>query len=299
MKTFRSSKRNFNFLHYIFLFLFFFSFPTYSWAQNQLNNTRTINIGMGVNPNQTNRNLNLVNENGIACAGQNQSNCQGGPFADTSDPFNLNHDCSNTSTSSSVCASSFDSQLSGGFALVDNRFGRGSPCGPNDPNGPPFPYPCHSPGTINQITPLGMDDPNTNFIQSPPTLGTSVGQPFYQFRSDTFGTLRVNHIEYGFNQSGDAGGTQVLRVFYVIDSVTDGNGNMVGNATGTFQLQITDGFAGCNVNAANLASSGTFESGMTGVITCVDRGGAPCQSTQFMPGKFAESGNFRFNNATC
>lgn len=270
---------------------------TNSWgAGNQLNTTLTINTGMGVN-NNANRNLTTNDAPGVACAGQNVGNCNGGPFADTSDPFQDNHDCSNSSTSSSVCASSFDSQLAGGFSLVDNRFGRGAPCGPNDSNGPPFPYPCHTQGSINQKVPLGLDDPNSTFSNSPPTLG-AVGQPFYQFRSDTFGTLRVNHIEYGWDQNlnsaGNGGGAaQNTKVFYVIDSTTDGNGHMVGNATGTYKLIIADGtFANCSITAGNVASSGTFESGPTGVITCLDRGGNPCQSVQFMPGKFSVSGGF-------
>lgn len=271
-------------------FSFFFYLSIDLWAAgNQINVSLTVNTGMGVN-NNANRNMSTQDNPGTACGGLQNNNCFGGPFADTSNPFSANHDCSSSGTS--VCQSSFDSQLPGGFALVDNRFGRGAPCGPNDTNGPPYPYPCHTPGSINQQIPLGSDDPNNpSFTLSPPTLG-AVGQPFYQFRSDSFGTLRVNHIEYGFNQAVDAQGTQTLKVFYVIDSTTDGNGNLVGNATGTYQMQISDGFAGCNVSAGNPSSSGTFSSGMTGVITCLDRGGNPCQSTQFMPGKFSTSGGF-------
>jgi hypothetical protein len=118
-----------------------------------------------------------------------------------------------------------------------------------------------------------------------------VGQPFYEFRSDTFGTLRVHHIEYGFDL--DVDGQQTLKVFYTVDSTTDANGQMVGNAVGTFRINISDNNLGgddCDVTFSNVSSEGRFESGMTGVITCVDRAGNVCQGSQFNPAKFSFSG---------
>lgn len=270
--------------------------PDPIWAAgNQNNRTLTINNGMGVN-NGTNRTTVTPNDNDeTACARGNQGSCNGGPFADTSDPFNLNHDCQ-TSTDD-FCSSSFDPGLPGGFTVVDNRFGRGAPCGPNDTTGPPFPYPCHTKGSINQKIPFGIDDTsNGNSITlGPPSLG-AVGQPYYQFRSDSFGTLRVHHIEYGFDLNVD-NNSQTLKIFYNIDSVTDANGKMVGNAVGTFKMTLNDNFSGfggstCSVTGSNAASEGHFESGMTGVITCVDRAGNLCQGSQFRPATFSNSSGF-------
>lgn len=278
--------------------LFFLAVPDFTWgAGNQVSKTLTVNTGMGVN-NGTNKNLSTSDNIGTACSGGNQESCgnfggQRGPYADTSDPFSTNDDCSPASFED-FCSSQFDPQLPGGFNLIDNRFGRGAPCGPNDQSGPPFPYPCQTKGSIYQIIPLGIDDPNSPSVTlAPPSLG-GVGQPFYQFRSDTFGTLRVHHIEYGFDF--DADGRQTLRIFYIIDSVTDANGQMVGNAVGTFKMIVDDNNLGgtdCDITTANVASEGRFESGMTGVITCVDRGGNVCQSSQFNPGKFSFSGGAR------
>lgn len=272
--------------------LFFLAVPDFTWgAGNQVSKTLTINTGMGVN-NNGNRNLSTSDNAGTACAGGNTGSCDGGPFADTSDPFNINDDCSPGSFDD-FCSSQFDPQLPGGFNLIDNRFGRGAPCGPNDQSGPPFPYPCQTKGSVNQIIPLGIDDPNSpSIILAPPSLG-GVGQPFYQFRSDTFGTLRVHHIEYGFDL--DLVGTdQTLKVFYTIDSTTDANGQMVGNAVGTYKIQLNESFSGfggssCSVTASSNQSEGRFESGMTGVITCVDRAGNLCQGSQFDPGKFSRT----------
>lgn len=274
----------------LFILSWFWVIPFSAWGGgNQINTTLTVNTGMGIN-NNANKNLTTNNNVGTECAGKGQAGCEGGPFADTSNPFNSNHDCSNNATTSSDCSSSFDPQLPGGFALVDNRFGRGAPCGPNDTNGPPFPYPCHTRGSINQQVPLGIDDPNVPYIiQRLPSLG-GVGQPFYQFRSDTFGALRVNHIEYGFDQVVEADKTQTLRIFFTVDSTTDSNGQLVGNATGTYKMTITDGSgANCNVTSSNPGSFGQFESGATGAITCVDSAGRPCPSPQFMPGAWADT----------
>lgn len=275
--------------------LFFLAVPDFTWgAGNQVSKTLTINTGMGVN-NNGNKNLSTSDNIGTACSGGNQGSCgsfggQSGPFADTSDPFSSNDDCSPASFGD-FCSSQFDPDLPGGFNLIDNRFGRGAPCGPNDQSGPPFPYPCQTKGSIFQLIPLGIDDPNSPSVTlAPPSLG-GVGQPFYQFRSDTFGTLRVHHIEYGFDL--DVNGEQTLQVFYTIDSVTDANGQMVGNAVGTFKILLDDNNLGgtdCSVTTSNVASDGRFESGMTGVITCVDRAGNLCQGSQFNPGKFSFSG---------
>jgi hypothetical protein len=270
--------------------LSFLMLPYSAWAAgNQTNKTLTINTGMGVN-NGTNKNMTTNGDDGVQCAGMGAQDCEGGPFADTTDPFNPNHDCSNAFTTSPVCTSSFDPNLPGGFTVVDNRFGRGAPCGPNDTSGPPFPYPCHTKGSVNQIIPLGIDDPNSPYIiLSPPSLG-GVGQPFYQFRSDSFGNLRVNHIEYGFDQFIEADTTQILRVFFTVDSTTDSNGQLVGNAVGSFKMLIQDGSgAGCDVTTSNSSSEGRFESGSTGVVTCIDRNGNLCPSPQFSPGRWAET----------
>jgi hypothetical protein len=277
------------------LIIFSISAPDFLWAAgNQTNRTLTINNGMGVN-NGTNRTTVTPNDNDeTACARGNQGSCEGGPFADTSDPFNLNHDCQ--TSSDDFCSSSFDPGLPGGFTVVDNRFGRGAPCGPNDTTGPPFPYPCHTKGSINQKIPFGMDDTsNGNSITlGPPSLG-AVGQPYYQFRSDSFGTLRVHHIEYGFDL--DLPDAQNLKMFFNIDSVTDANGQMVGNATGTFRMTLNDNGMGssgsnCNVTANSVSSSGQFESGMTGVITCVDRAGNLCMGSAFTPATFSRTSFF-------
>jgi hypothetical protein len=274
----------------LIVYLSFLTLPDSAWAAgNQTSKTLTINTGMGVN-NNGNRNMTTSDDDGVQCAGKGAQDCEGGPFADTTDPFNPNHDCSNAFTSSDFCSSSFDPNLPGGFNVVDNRFGRGAPCGPNDTNGPPFPYPCHTKGSTNQMIPLGIDDPNNPYIiLSPPSLG-AVGQPFYQFRSDSFGNLRVNHIEYGFDQFVEADNTQITRIFFIVDSTTDSNGQLVGNAVGSFKMLIQDGSgAGCNVNTSNSSSEGRFESGSTGVITCVDRNGNLCPSPQFSPGRWAET----------
>lgn len=274
--------------------VFFLAVPNMTWAAgNQVSRTLTINSGMGVN-NGSNKNLSTSNNPGTVCSGGNTTSCGSfggltGPFADTSDPFNSNDDCS-PSGFGDFCSSAFDPSLPGGFNLVDNRFGRGAPCGPNDHSGPPFPYPCQTKGSINQIIPLGIDDSvsTRTHTLTPPSLG-GVGQPFYQFRSDTFGTLRVHHIEYGFDFDED--NEQQVKVFFTVDSITDANGQMVGNAVGTFRMTINDNFGNgtdCSLTTGN-ASEGRFESGMTGVITCVDKGGNPCQSSQFIPTLFSRS----------
>lgn len=273
--------------------LFFLAVPDFTWgAGNQVSKTLTINTGMGVN-NNGNKNLSTNDANGVACSGMqaDAGNCEFGPFADTSDPFNPNDDCS-PSSFGDFCSSQFDPDLPGGFNLIDNRFGRGAPCGPNDTSGPPFPYPCQGKGSINQTVPLGIDDPNSPSVTlSPPSLG-GVGQPFYQFRSDTFGTLRVHHIEYGWDFDED--NEQSMNIFFTVDSVTDANGQMVGNAVGTFRMTMDDNQdSNCTLTTSSVASEGRFESGMTGVITCVDRGGNLCQGSQFNPGMFAiDTGNW-------
>ena len=267
--------------------LFFLAAPSLTWgAGNQASRTLTINTGMGVN-NGTNKNLSTSDNNGTACAGTSQGNCENGPFADTSDPFNVNDDCSSSSFGN-FCSSQFDPGLPGGFNLVDNRFGRGAPCGSNDHSGPPFPYPCQTKGSINQIIPFGIDDTNSpTVLLSPPSLG-GVGQPFYQFRSDTFGTLRVHHIEYGFDFDED--NEQQFKVFFTVDSTTDANGQMVGNAVGTFKMTLSENHtSNCSVTSNNVSSDGRFESGMTGVITCLDRAGNFCQSSQFDPALFSRT----------
>ena len=273
--------------------VFFLTSPGISWGGgNQVNRTLTINNGMGVN-NGTNRTTVTPTDNdATACSGGNQGSCNGGPFADTSDPFNPNHDCS-PSGFGDQCSASFDPGLPGGFTVVDNRFGRGAPCGPNDPNGPPYPYPCHTKGSINQKIPFGIDDTSNSvsISLSPPSLG-AVGQPNYQFRSDSFGTLRVQHIEYGFDQNVDS--QQAFKIFFIIDSTTDANGKMVGNAVGTYNMTLNDSWSGfggstCSVTSTHNASSGTFESGMTGVITCVDKAGNLCQGSQFNPLQFTRT----------
>jgi hypothetical protein len=275
----------------LILTVFSFTVSDLTWgAGNQISKTLTINTGMGVN-NGTNKNLSTSDNAGTACAGGNAGSCDGGPFADTSDPFNINDDCS-PSSFGDFCSSQFDPDLPGGFNLIDNRFGRGAPCGPNDVSGPPFPYPCQGKGSIYQTIPLGIDDPNSpTVLLTPPSLG-GVGQPFYQFRSDTFGTLRVHHIEYGFDLDMD--GQQTLNTFYIIDSVTDANGQMVGNAVGTFRINLSDAGMGgdgpnCSVTSSDVSSEGRFESGPSGVITCVDRAGNLCQGSQFDPGKFSRT----------
>lgn len=277
---------------FVISLLFLLTAPNMTWAAgNQVSRTLTINTGMGVN-NGTNKNLSTSDNPGTACSGGNAGSCNGGPFADTSDPFNVNDDCS-PSGFGDFCSSQFDPGLPGGFNLVDNRFGRGAPCGPNDHSGPPFPYPCHTKGSINQTIPLGIDDPNSpTLILAPPSLG-GVGQPFYQFRSDTFGTLRVHHIEYGFDLNVDSN-TQTLKVFFTVDSVTDANGQMVGNAVGTYKMQLNETFGGfggssCSVTASSNQSEGRFESGMTGVITCIDKAGNPCLGSQFNPATFSRT----------
>lgn len=272
----------------LFIFLVFsIVVPGVSWAAgNQVSRTLTINSGMGVN-NGSNKNLSTNNNAGTACSGGGNGSCNGGPFADTSDPFSLNDDCSPT-TFGDFCSSQFDPHLPGGFNLVDNRFGRGAPCGPNDHSGPPFPYPCHTKGSINQIIPLGIDDSGApTVLLSPPTLG-GLGQPFYQFRSDAFGTLRVHHIEYGWDFDED--NEQQMKIFFTVDSTTDANGQMVGNAVGTFKMTMSENHtSNCTVTSSRVSSEGRFESGMTGVITCVDRGGNLCQGSQFDPALFARN----------
>lgn len=284
-------------MKFIFLFLIVFSlaFPDFIWgAGNQNNKTLTVNTGMGVN-NNGDRNVSTTDNDGTACAGGNQGICGNfggatGPYADTSDPFNVNDDCS-PGAFGDFCSSQFDPGLSGGFNLIDNRFGRGAPCGPNDPNGPPFPYPCQTKGSIYQIIPLGIDDPNNpGIIASPPSLG-GVGQPLYQYRADSFGSLKVHQIEYGFDL--DINGEQNFNIFFTINSTTDANGQMVGNAVGSYRMTMSEDFGGgstCTVTTANASSEGRFESGMTGVITCIDRNGNPCQGSQFNPAKFSFSG---------
>lgn len=282
-------------LIFILSIVFLSAVSNAAWgAGNQVSKTLTINTGMGVN-NGANKNLSTTNNNGTACAGGNQGSCGNfggatGPYADTSDPFNSNDDCSSAGFGD-FCSSAFDPGLPGGFNLVDNRFGRGAPCGPNDRNGPPFPYPCHTQGSINKMIPFGIDDPgNPGIIASTPSLG-GVGQPFYQYRSDTFGTLRVHQIEYGFDL--DIAGEQKFNVFYTINSTTDFNGQLVGNAVGSYRMTMSENFGGgstCTVTTGNTSSEGRFESGMTGVIACVDRNGAVCQGSQFNPAKFSFSG---------
>lgn len=273
--------------------IFLLAAPKVSWAAgNQVNKTLTINSGMGVN-NGSNKNLSTSDNAGTACAGGNAGSCgtfggATGPFADTSDPFNTNDDCS-PSGFGNFCSSAFDPQLPGGFNLIDNRFGRGAPCGPNDHSGPPFPYPCQTKGSINQIIPLGIDDATSSkiVILSPPSLG-AIGQPFYQFRSDTFGTLRVHHIEYGFDLNED--NEQQFKIFFVIDSTTDANGQMVGNAVGTLKMTLSESLpSNCSITSSKSSYTGRFESGPTGVITCVDAAGNLCQGSQFNPGLFSNS----------
>src|SRR5579884_1830843 len=269
--------------------LFLLIAPGFSWAGgNQVNHTLTVNTGMGVN-NGTNKTLSTSDNNGTACAGGSNGSCNGGPFADTSDPFNVNDDCSSSSFGN-YCSSQFDPGLPGGFNLIDNRFGRGAPCGPNDHSGPPFPYPCQTKGSVHQIIPLGIDDTTSSkaITLSPPSLAPvgPNGQVFYDFHSDTFGNLRVHHIEYGFDQNEDS--EQTLKIFFVIDSTADANGQMVGNAVGTFQMRLSESHpSNCSATSSKVSSQGRFESGPTGVITCVDNGGNLCQGSQFNPGQFA------------
>ncbi|WDT79208.1 MAG: hypothetical protein MPW14_18965 [Candidatus Manganitrophus sp.] len=150
--------------------LFFLAVPDFTWgAGNQVSKTLTINTGMGVN-NNGNKNLSTSDANGVACAGTSAGNCEFGPFADTSDPFNPNDDCS-PSSFGDFCSSQFDPDLPGGFNLIDNRFGRGRPLRSERYERPPFPYPCQGKGSVFQIIPLGIDDPNSpSVLLSPPSL---------------------------------------------------------------------------------------------------------------------------------
>jgi hypothetical protein len=278
--------------------VYLLSLSSAAWgAGNQVNKTLTINTGMGVN-NGSNKNLFTKDNPETQCAGLGPQKCEKGPFTDTSNPFSPNHDCSDAVQTNPNCVASYDPELPGGFVVIDNRFGRGAPCGPDDVNGPPFPYPCHTTGSINQLVPLGMDSTDTadngkySTFHMPPSLG-AVGQPFYQYRSDTFGNLRVNHIEYGFDQNVQTESPQIMRIFFIVDSTTDANGQIVGNAVGSYRMTITDGSgAKCNVTTSNASSEGMFEAGSTGVITCVDRAGNVCQSVQFRPGKFSTQDSF-------
>lgn len=107
--------------------------------------------------------------------------------------------------------------------------------------------------------------------------------------------MRVHHIEYGFDL--DLPNAQNLKIFFNIDSVTDANGQMVGNATGTYRMTLNDNGMGsdgpnCNVTTGSVSSSGQFESGMTGVITCVDRAGNLCMGSTFTPATFSRTSFF-------
>lgn len=282
---------------WFFIFFFICCAPDSLGAADLNNRTFTVITGHGVNNGSDRTLFNDSVDRGIACGpgpGRGSPDaCDSGFFGNTSDPFATNTNCG----LNAPCMP-FSPQLSSGFNLVDNQFGKNAPCGPNDT--PPFPYPCNTPGSISEQVPFGF---NSNSVtMSPPTLGIP-GQPFYTYNSVMSGTNRTHHTEYGFDLTlpgFDDTRIQIQRMFFVIDSTTDSSGQLVGNATGTFKMIINDGYLSqCNVTSADKGSSGTFTAGSTGVITCLNRDGSACPSTRFIPNLFTTpGGGVPFANCT-
>lgn len=121
-------------LIFIFPIVLFLVFPSFTWgAGNQNNRTLTVNTGMGVN-NNGNKNLSTSDAPGVACSGGNAGSCGNfggatGPYADTSDPFNPNDDCS-PGAFGDFCSSQFDPNLPGGFNVADKPLWEGGPLRP-------------------------------------------------------------------------------------------------------------------------------------------------------------------------
>lgn len=130
--------------------------------------TFTRSVGMGVSGTAgQNTRISNINQTGAQCLGTPGASCpgngSGAEFANTSDPFETNVDCS-AAAADAVCRARFDPGLPKAFEAVDNQFAKtGVPCGPSDPNFDPntgFPYDCNSQGTIYQIVPKGLLDVN-------------------------------------------------------------------------------------------------------------------------------------------
>jgi len=217
-------------------------------------NTRTItqSVGKGIN-NGTNKVLDreLTSLFGF------------GNFPDTSDPFDT--------------TPFIDPQNPASFASPNTGLGAGVPCGPDDPNGPSFPYPCSSELTISNNMSVVMNTvQNFDVIMAPPTLGTSGGF-FQKFTQTPLGDgTKTVQIEGGFDQTAVMPSAigQVHRYFYSLTTTIDADGKMIGIASGTFLLrtqeQFVAGWFDFGIDDSDPRGSGTFTADENGALTCLD-----------------------------
>ncbi|HEY5600410.1 MAG TPA: hypothetical protein VIK48_06930, partial [Candidatus Manganitrophaceae bacterium] len=284
----------------LFGLLVFFSgtlFPLNVDAINLDTRTVTVSAGMGIN-NGANRDL-FRKCSGVTAGATIDFSCGSsggvspdkmieGSFGNTTDPFNP-FKCSMRLDNASVfddiaeCSGVVDPELPITFLPKDTQFGRGVPCGPDDPNGPPFPYPCSSDSRFTQQIPgfvgsvcASSDCVTTNSIQiSSPTLGPS-GAPFQSFVSTpTSAGGRVRQIKYGFDQTASTDvvisfgpplktsvESQTFKIYFTVDSETDANGRLVGSAIGAFTMAIGEiGMTACQLTPADPAGAGSFTGG--------------------------------------
>lgn len=284
-------------------------------------NTRTItqNTGMGVNgtTDRVRTVLDSVNTQCIpAACGDFDTNA---PFTNPSNPFVKNADCSAASNAQLLpCAAQQDPALPAGFDVPNNQFGKGVPCGPDDSSGPPFPYPCASPGSVNvKIFDQGMIHNPDNagattgedfFYIAPTHSAAPPGAPFQKIQSTPFGNIRIHHIEFGFtvreNAVPQGSGTcttvdgctandsELIKYFFVMDTITDSNGRMVGAAQGTFNLFMNDSHVQflCQVNSTTNSAkqTGTFTANNSGMIECLNSDGTDCPGPAMNPAWFQQ-----------
>ncbi len=223
-------------------------------------NTRTItqSVGKGIN-NGTNKVLDR----------QLTSLFGFGNFPDTSDPFDT--------------TPFIDPENPASFASPNTGLGAGVPCGPDDPNGPVFPYPCSSELTIsNNMSVVINTAQSFNLIMAAPTLGTSGGF-FQKFTQTPLGDgTKTVQVEGGFDQTAvmPSATGQVHRYFYSLTTTIDADGKMIGIASGTFLLRTAEefvpGWFPFGINDSDPRGSGTFTADETGALTCVDSILDPC-----------------------
>lgn len=182
------------------------------------------------------------------------------------------------------------------FETTNSQLGAGIPCGPDDTNGPSFPYPCSSNFLMTIKIPGSMDSQagfsgtcscNVGIRFNTPSLGPS-GAIFQTFMvSDAGGGKKNIRIEGGFDQIlGDfSAPDSSTKFFYTLDSVLDANGQMDGNANGTFLMEFVETglFINFNLPTTDPRASGTFTANTTGMLTCQDSASSPCLQNSTFP----------------
>ncbi len=254
-------------------------FINFSPAQAINLETRTItqSVGKGIN-NGTNKNL----DRSLLDCGFFGAAC----FPNTDNPFQDPPVVSSENPAS--------------FASPNTGLGMGVPCGPDDTNGPVFPYPCSSEMTISNNMSVFMNSPgNQSIIIEGPSLGTSGGF-FQKFTQTPVGDgTKIIRIEGGFDKTiaGCVDRTlpncavaslsipsTVFKFFYSLDTNIDADGKMIGIASGSFEMIALDNFFpdGWEETGAippgSPGSSGTFTADETGGLTCLNNDGSPCLS---------------------